>query len=548
MKNKNILRNLFFFAIIMGCIVACTDDDDKVNLLDNNRSSLVLTPSAYEVELIEDTPDEIALRLDWTEADPVGSEYLISYLYKMDLENNAFGAATQIREYIDDDFYKSYTHKELQNLLVNKWGQQPGDLVTLQMRVIGTLEGPKFVKPEVSTISVKVKMYSEKAFLADHLYMSGSAVGDEDIEIFPMESRPKRYLAICELKAGNIRFPIVLKDDNKVNAISPVAALQPIIEGEMEAKNKFVENAGYWAIPEDGTYRVVVDFETRTVSIGLADNYVEADKVYISGTCVINPVEMIRTVEDENQYAFHGELQAGTIYLPILFNGEQTTAISPNESGDFADGEEMAITTHLTSTAALGLHWNITTAGVYRVVVNTQTKKIRIYSPATDPKPLHLHWDFNGSKEGDIETIYIWGPYNGWKADPDKGALGWDNGYSREFSMKASVANPYLFIYKGAALPRQSKTDNYVDGLAHSGAMNFKIDPHSGGAYSYGSDGKAKRGVKNDVIDVTSSQLGQKFKVVEGQGDNRYNFFAIPEGVNYIELDTKNLTVIFGKR
>ena len=109
MKNgyifkKNLLR--FFFLTLASCfMVACNDDDDTTDLLDN-RTSLVLTPSDYEIELKEDTPDEVALTLNWTEADPIGSDYYISYLYKMDLENNSFGTNTMIREYIDDDFLK----------------------------------------------------------------------------------------------------------------------------------------------------------------------------------------------------------------------------------------------------------------------------------------------------------------------------------------------------------------------------------------------------------------------------------------------------------
>ena len=69
MKNgyifkKNLLR--FFFLTLASCfIVACNDDDDATNSLDN-RTSLVLTPSDYEIELKEDTPDEVALTLNWT--------------------------------------------------------------------------------------------------------------------------------------------------------------------------------------------------------------------------------------------------------------------------------------------------------------------------------------------------------------------------------------------------------------------------------------------------------------------------------------------------
>ena len=46
------------------------------------------------------------------------------------------------------------------------------------------------------------------------------------------------------------------KDENKINAISPVAAEQQVTDGAMEAKIKGIDNAGSWVIPEDGQYRV----------------------------------------------------------------------------------------------------------------------------------------------------------------------------------------------------------------------------------------------------------------------------------------------------
>ena len=36
---------------------------------------------------------------------------------------------------------------------------------------------------------------------------------------------------------------------------------QQITDGAMEAKIKGTDNAGYWVIPEDGQYRVVVDLK-----------------------------------------------------------------------------------------------------------------------------------------------------------------------------------------------------------------------------------------------------------------------------------------------
>lgn len=68
-----------------------------------------------------------------------------------------------------------------------------------------------------------------------------------------------------------------------------------------------------------------------------------------------------------------------TIYFPILFNGQKDMAIAPEESGDFTDGTAMNISTMSPEAAALAYHWNIKTAGVYRIVININTKKITIY-------------------------------------------------------------------------------------------------------------------------------------------------------------------------
>lgn len=249
----------------------------------------------------------------------------------------------------------------------------------MSARIIGSLEGPKFVKPEISTVSVKIQTYIEKEFKADKLYISGTAVDGEDIEIRPMVSNPLRYVGIVSLKAGNINFPIVYEDENKVNVISPVVAEQTIQGGkELEAVVKSAEKAGVWVIPESDTYRVLVDFEHHTVSIGLASDYIAADKIFVSGTCVSEKQEMTQTIENENQYAFHAELQSGNVYFPILFDGEESMAIAPETGGDFTDGQEMSFTIKTPEEAALHSSWNIKNQGVYRVVINIETKKITI--------------------------------------------------------------------------------------------------------------------------------------------------------------------------
>lgn len=544
MKNKYSFKEAFLLLLVGSCMIGCNEEND-VNPLDN-RSDLVIEASATDIKLNEDTPNDIALTLNWTKADPISSEYSLSYIYKVDLASNDFSDNTLIKEFVDGESSKSYTHKELQQLLTDKWELTPGTTTTLSARIIGSLEGPKFVKPEISTVSVKIQTYIEKEFKADKLYISGTAVDGEDIEIRPMVSNPLRYVGIVSLKAGNINFPIVYEDENKVNVISPVVAEQTIQGGkELEAVVKSAEKAGVWVIPESDTYRVLVDFEHHTVSIGLASDYIAADKIFVSGTCVSEKQEMTQTIENENQYAFHAELQSGNVYFPILFDGEESMAIAPETGGDFTDGQEMSFTIKTPEEAALHSSWNIKNQGVYRVVINIETKKITIYSPDTDPQPREITWSYNNNDVTTVvERVYIWGPYDGWKTENPKPSTPWDTGFNLAHSMTPSLANPYLFIYKGEKLPRQNSVKD-KDGNSHLGGLVFKIGVQSAGCYTFGSTAEALRGSYDGCLDLTEADLGKQQTVVQGQENNRYAFFSIPTSVNYVELDIENLTVIF---
>lgn len=544
MKNKYSFKEAFLLLLVGSCMIGCNEEND-VNPLDN-RSDLVIEASATDIKLNEDTPNDIALTLNWTKADPISSEYSLSYIYKVDLASNDFSDNTLIKEFVDGESSKSYTHKELQQLLTDKWELTPGTTTTLSARIIGSLEGPKFVKPEISTVSVKIQTYIEKEFKADKLYISGTAVDGEDIEIRPMVSNPLRYVGIVSLKAGNINFPIVYEDENKVNVISPVVAEQTIQGGkELEAVVKSAEKAGVWVIPESDTYRVLVDFEHHTVSIGLASDYIAADKIFVSGTCVSEKQEMTQTIENENQYAFHAELQSGNVYFPILFDGEESMAIAPETGGDFTDGQEMSFTIKTPEEAALHSSWNIKNQGVYRVVINIETKKITIYSPDTDPQPREITWSYNNNDVTTVvERVYIWGPYDGWKTENPKPSTPWDTGFNLAHSMTPSLANPYLFIYKGEKLPRQNSVKD-KDGNSHPGGLVFKIGAQSAGCYTFGSTAEALRGSYDGCLDLTEADLGKQQTVVQGQENNRYAFFSIPTSVNYVELDIENLTVIF---
>ena len=532
------------YALLTLCFFTACSDDDIDNYKSRNQYNLEMTASTDAIVLNESTPNEEALSLEWTPAADLGSEYLVTYLYTIDLVGNTLD--NPVKEYEDGGVFKrSYTHKELQDLLVGRWGQLTSVNGNLQFTITASFEGPTLVIPETSSVKVKVKTYGAKQFLADQVFISGSAIGGTDIEMSPSKNNAKIFVYNGELSEGNINFPIVYDDEDKVNAISPVTAQQNITDEEMEAVVKDKASAGVWVVNEPGQYRVTVNLEKETVTIIPAGDIIEVDKITLAGTAVDGQIDLTQALEDEDVYAFRGELKAGSLYLPILFNDEQALSIVPNASGiqDISDGQTVNFAQVETNTAGTSNYWNISSAGVYRIVVNIDSKTITIYSPDTDLKNKEVSWNNTVIGQNpfvsEVEALWIYGGYNNYAGDGN-GFAGFDNKYKLE----QSIANPYVFVYKGEALPRATITDEH-DKQNYTGALRFAVSNIHNNVYAYGSTADAERNKKNGYL---GASLGQSLGLVEGQSHNRYAYFLIPENTNYVMVNIQTLTVVFDKK
>ena len=197
-------------------------------------------------------------------------------------------------------------------------------------------------------------------------------------------------------------------------------------------------------------------------------------------------------------------------------------------------------------------YWTIPDAGIYRIVVDLDAKTITFRSAVTDLKntvvSLNKTYTEDGTGKADpyemeVTQLWMYGTFNGYDRDPVNSNyfLGIDEAYA----LKQSLANPNVFVYKGAVLPRKSGKDGNNGDKTVTGSVNFKVAPWNYNVYSYGSTADAKR---NDHSGYTETALGQSQELVEGQGDNRFAYFIIPENCNYVEVDIENLTVVFDNR
>ena len=448
----------------------------------------------------------------------------------------------------DGKFRREYTNADLQDMLVNHFGALTSSYCDVRLTITVSFDGPTLIIPDEASVSVRVKTYGPKQFEADELYMSGSAF-ETPVQIAASESNPRLFVWTGTLKPGTVYFPVVYGDEN--NVIVPASGADTeIVETPMEAQVLGAdETHGGWKIAAEDEYRVTVNLDTKTVTIIPTSSIVEIDKIYLAGTAAPEAeIEVAQTLENASVYAFRGELNAGTLYLPLLYDEKTEMSFVPAEGNDIHDGKASSYKQVATSSVAPNnRYWTIPADGTYRIVVDLDAKTITFRSAATDLANMKVSFNKTYTDDGtptanpyemEVTQLWMYGTFNGFAKDP-----GYFTGLQEAYSLKQSLANPNVFVYKGQVLPRQSGKDDI--GESHTGSVNFKVAPWHNNVFCYGSTAEAKRSEKTGYIEAV---LGQSQELVAGQSDNRYAYFIIPEGCNYVEVDIANLTVVFDNR
>ncbi len=221
----------------------------------------------------------------------------------------------------------------------------------------------------------------------------------------------------------------------------------------------------------------------------------------------VSPV-MTQTLENESVYAWRAELPAGDlkISLPDGYVSVPSTGFGKPASYT-ADTD--------------GSVWSVPEAGIYRIVLDTESSTITVYDPATDLKNREYSWnntvDNINPYTAPVENLWMWGDFDNaaYKSIP-----------SDDYMMMQSLASPYVFTYSGEL---------------RSGTVKFLVSNIQNNVYAFGA---------YDVRDEhkTDTKLDEVYIMVPGQGDNRYSRFQIPEHTNFVVVDItdeEKPTVVF---
>lgn len=533
--------NALFAAIGLSSVLSCVQEVDHA--YSRFPSQMEITASASEIVLNEDTPDEVALTVSWTPAKDYGDDFIMTYEYEWNLYESTMAAKSEYEDF--GMFVREYTHSDLQKIMIEDFGYKTSSWGTMQFTVSVEYEGTHVVLPEEARVSVSVKTYGPKQFAADKVSMAGTAVGAEAIVLLPSEENPSLYVWNGTLAAGTLNFPVEYGDEQ--NVIVPAAGedqaagLDPMPADIVE----YSADAAAWNIPTSEDYRVTLNFEARTVSIVPLSAITEIDMLYMSGSALSEETEIRATLENAAVYAWRGELKAGELCFPIEFEEERNLVIVPSKNGhELLDGQADVFTS-VPSASAPGRYWEIPADGIYRVVVDTDAKSVKIYSAATDMKNVEVSYNNTVDKINpytqEVTALWMYGTFNGFAHDSD-------SQFSSEYMLEQSLADPAVFVwYKdGKALPRQSsKFNNWGDAPVYTGSVNFYVSNIQNNVYAYGSTADA---VRNDHTGAVECSLGETYEAVAGQSHNRYALFLIPEGANYVEVNIEKLTVTFKQK
>lgn len=158
MKTKNINQVIVWLLVSSMSMFTVSCNEDIDNSYSRNQSVIELQPSGEFVKLDENNPDATALTLDWTTAHDYGDDYITTYKYEMRVSGST---ADEIVEYEDDGhFSRIYTNKQLQELLVNHFGQLTSTIREVQFTVTASFEGPRLVIPDIAGKSERKDLWT----------------------------------------------------------------------------------------------------------------------------------------------------------------------------------------------------------------------------------------------------------------------------------------------------------------------------------------------------------------------------------------------------
>lgn len=328
------------------------------------------------------------------------------------------------------------------------------------------------------------------------------------------------YLTELDLEENNFSNPVRTEENNEVfSKTFTTSYLQGLIANKWgksltETVTLQFRITASWEGPEFAMP------EVKTVSV-VARPYkplvFDADKMYIDGSAVPGSrIEISKTLENEYQYAWLGNLETGELHIPVEYQGSTNYICPADGNGTLPDGKAKAV--EMKSAMA---SWTLTQTGEYRIVVDIEHKTVTIYPPDKKLEPYIATWETKHNPpvvmNTEVTELWMFGDGTGW---------GWWKG---EF--KQSLADPQILVYTGAA-----------GALKNGNGVKFVVTgDESLRNIAWAFTNPLTEDGKRQSLSLAAGVVGQLWG--EYDTETRNSYYKLPAGANFIVLDLRNMTI-----
>lgn len=308
------------FAMLTGCAEDPIDpeqdkpaDIEQPEDPDKEYEPIVLSVDPPTVILEEKDNGQTAATFNWTDENKYETE--VTYTLKLNVSGAENGTA-----YFEENLTakeKSFSVKELNDILTDSWHREPGKTTTVEATVSAMSSDKELVSSDTEYIDVTP--YGEAT---EYLSMAifGTASGNEQLKMIQDEEHPEIFRWEGNLDPGTLK--ILCNPGNEASSSDWFIATEadreivygmamPVVNAPASDGNR---NDFGWKIKESGKYSISMDTKQNTITFMMISKFYSS--VAMVGPATPNgwaAASAVRLARNGNVFEWQGELNEGTL-------------------------------------------------------------------------------------------------------------------------------------------------------------------------------------------------------------------------------------------
>jgi starch-binding outer membrane protein SusE/F len=377
MKKNIFIKAVYFLSVLFMALLNTSCEETLTDSVVNYNDELKLTVSNSELVLQESKQNE-NLTFNWTTGTNQGTSASISYKLQIDKADNNFANALEYDLGVNK-FSQSISIKNLNFILLNTFGVNPGVAQSFEAKIIATVAGLE-AEPQVSIVTFSLTPYKP---VSTTLFMVGDATPagwniSNAIEMTPSTTVPGTFVYQGSLTVGAFKLPV-----NKDGCWC-----QDFYTKNATDATKIVYNQNgsgddlKWQITQSGQYKVTVDLLNLTITIErltappFSQIWIVGD-ASPSGWNIDSPQAFTQSTANPFIFTYEAHFTAGSFKILAGSTG--------NWCGEWyrplTDGQALSATAVAQSSGCSPDNkWNVSSsdAGRYKITLNTSNNTISI--------------------------------------------------------------------------------------------------------------------------------------------------------------------------